>query len=86
MPKAPMSFHIETIPNRRGRDTILLREAWREGASVRKRTIANLTYMPPAVTDGFRVVFRGGVALSSPDEAFEIRRSLPPGHAAPLPG
>ena len=53
-----MSFHIETIPNRRGRDTVLLREAWREGAKVRKRTIANLTYLPPAVTDGFRAVLR----------------------------
>ena len=77
-----MSFHIETIPNRRGRDTILLREAWREGAKVRKRTIANLTYLPPAVTDGFRAVLRGGIVLGSPDEVFGIRRSLPHGHAA----
>ncbi len=77
-----MSFHIETIPNRRGRDTVLLREAWRDGAKVRKRTIANLTYLPPAVTDGFRAVLRGGIVLGSPDEVFGIRRSLPHGHAA----
>ena len=81
-----MSFHIETIPNRRGRDTILLREAWREGAKVRKRTIANLTCLPPAVIEGFRAVLRGGIVLGSPDEVFGIRRSLPHGHAAAVLG
>ena len=77
-----MSFHIETIPNRRGRDTILFREAWRDGLKVRKRTIANLTYLPPAVIDGFRAVLRGGIVLGSPDQVFGIRRPLPHGHAA----
>jgi len=47
-----MSFHVDTIPDRRGRDTILLGEAWREGRRVRKRAIANLTDMPPAIVRG----------------------------------
>ena len=81
-----MSFHIETTPNRRGRDAILLREAWRDGAKVRKRTIANLTYLPPAFIDGFPAVLRGGIVLGSPDKAFQIRRSLPHGHAAAVLG
>jgi hypothetical protein len=34
---------IESIPNRNSPPAILLREAWREGKKIRKRTIANLT-------------------------------------------
>ena len=39
-------MYIETVPNRHSRPTILLREGWREGKKVRKRTVANLTQWP----------------------------------------
>src|SRR5271157_1582861 len=34
-------MYIEVVPNRRSRPAILLREGWREGRKVRKRTLAN---------------------------------------------
>ena len=33
---------------------ILLRQAWREGKRIRRRTIANLSKLPPALIDGIR--------------------------------
>ena len=32
-------MHIETVPNRNSTPTILLRETYREGRNVRKRTL-----------------------------------------------
>ncbi len=37
------------IPNKRGRDTVLMRRSWREGQRVRKETLLNLTDFPDAV-------------------------------------
>ena len=81
-----MSFHVETIPNRNSPPTILLREAWREGQRIRKKTRGNLTGMAPHVIEGIRTVLKGGVALSSLDEVFAIRRALPHGHVAAVLG
>ena len=81
-----MSFHVETIPNRNSPPTILLREAWREGQRIRKKTRGNLTGMAPRVIEGIRTVLKGGVALSSLDEVFAIRRALPHGHVAAVLG
>ena len=77
-----MSFHVETIPNKRGRDTILLRQAWRQGKRIRRRTIANLTDMPPELVRGFDAVVRGGAVFADIADAFAIRRARPHGHAA----
>ncbi len=81
-----MPFHVETIPNRGSRPTVLVREAWREDGRLRKRTVANLTRLPPHVVDGVRALFRGGVAVARPGDAFAIRRALPHGHVAAVPG
>ena len=77
-----MSWHVETIRNQYGSHVILLREAWREGKRIRKKTIANLTKLPPEIVEGIRTLLRGGVAVDSLEEVFTIRRSLPHGHAA----
>ena len=55
-----MSFHIETIPNQANKPAVLLRQAWREGQRVRKKTLANLSRLPPDIVDGFRKVSRAG--------------------------
>ncbi len=68
-----MSYHVEAIPNRNRRPTILLRKAWREGKRIRKKTLANLTCLPPGMVEGIRRVVKGGVAFERPDEAFQIR-------------
>ena len=39
-------MYVETVPNRNSRPAVLLREGWREGGRVRKRTLANLTDWP----------------------------------------
>lgn len=77
-----MAYYVETIRNRRGRDTVLLRQNWREGKRIRKKTIANLTDMPAPIVHGIDAVVRGGTAFTSLDQAFAIVRAWPHGHVA----
>ncbi len=72
-------MYIETVPNRNSRPAILLREGWREGHKVCKRTLANLTDWPTYKIDALRRVLKDEPLLS-PGEAFRIERSLPHGH------
>ena len=72
-------MYIEIVPNRNSRPAVLLREGWREGKKVCKRTIANLTDWPAQKVDALRRVLKEEL-LVSPDEAFSIERSLPHGH------
>jgi hypothetical protein len=39
-------MYIETVPNRNSPPAILLREGWREGSKIQKRTIANISHWP----------------------------------------
>ena len=41
-------MYIETVPNRNSPPAILLREGWRVGGKVKKRTLANLSKWPKA--------------------------------------
>ena len=77
-----VTMYIDTVPNRNSPPAILLREGWREGGTVKKRTLANLSKWPPEVVEGLRVLLKGGTAVKQLPEAFEIERSLPHGHAA----
>ena len=75
-------MYIEAVPNRGSPPAILLRESYREGAKVKKRTLANLTDWPSDLVEGFRTLLKGGAAIPPDQEAFIIRRSLPHGAAA----
>ncbi|MFQ5972673.1 MAG: IS1634 family transposase [Alphaproteobacteria bacterium] len=77
-------MYIEAVPNRNSRPAILLREGWREGKRVRKRTLANLTAWPAAKVDALRRVLRGEGAGGP--AGFEILRSRPHGHVAAVVG
>lgn len=77
-----MSLSVDVIPNRNSPPAILLREAWRDGRRVRRRTIANLSKMPPELIDTIRAALKGAVVFPSLDAAVTIRRSLPHGHVA----
>ncbi len=77
---------IDVVPNGRSAPAVLLRESWREGKRVRKRTIANLGPLPPAVIDGLRVLLAGGTVVARLEEVFEIQRALPHGHVAAVVG
>ena len=71
-------MYIETVPNRSSPPAILLREGWREGGKVKKRTLANLSKWPPTLVEGLRVLLKGGAAVSRLDDAFDIVRSQTP--------
>jgi len=77
---------IDVVPNGRSASAVLLRESYREGSKVQKRTLANLGKLPPAVVDGLRVLLQGGAVIARPEEVFEIQRSLPHGHVAAVIG
>lgn len=79
-------MHIETVPNRNSTPTILLRETYRDGAAVRKRTLLNLTHWPVEKREGLRALLKGGVVLPPGQEALTIVRSLPHGHVAAVLG
>ena len=74
-------MYVESVPNRASPPAILLRESFRDGARVKKRTLANLSKLPRAAIDALRRILRGE-KLVSPDDAFTCRRSLPHGHVA----
>src|SRR3954451_12898064 len=77
---------IDVVPNGRSAPAVLLRESYREGKRVRKRTLANLGQLPPAMIDGLRVLLAGGTVVTRPEEVFEIQRALPHGHVAAVLG
>lgn len=72
-------MYIDTVPNRNSPPAVLLREGWREGGKVCKRTLANLTDWPACKVERLRRLLRDE-PLVAPEEAFAIERSLPHGH------
>ena len=52
-------MHVEVVPNRGSHPTILLRESYREGGKVKKRTLGNITSLPPEQVEGIRRVLKG---------------------------
>jgi transposase len=81
-------MHIQVIPNRGSPPAILLRESYREGGKVKKRTLLNLTHWPPDLLEGFKALLKGGTVIPAPasPEVFTIRRALPHGHVAAVLG
>ena len=72
---------IETVPNRESPPAVLLRESYRdENGRAQKRTLANLSKLPPDVIDGLKALLKGGTVIGS--DELEIERSLPHGHVA----
>lgn len=73
-------MHIDIIPNRGSKPAVLLRESWREGKKVRKRTLANLSSLPMEQVEAIRRVLKGET-LVAPEEQFEVDRSVQHGPA-----
>ncbi len=78
-------MYVETVPNRNSPPAVLLREGWREGKRVRKRTLANLSDWPRAKVETLRRLLKDQ-PLVSPEDAFDIVRSKPHGHVAAVLG
>ncbi|WP_013335032.1 IS1634 family transposase [Gloeothece verrucosa] len=75
-------MYIERVPNRNSPPAVLLRESYREGNQVKKRTLANLSSLPEEIIDNMKLVLKGAsVSMTEaiPDN-FEVIRSLPHGH------
>jgi transposase len=72
-------MYIDIVPNRGSPPAVLLREGWREGEKIRKRTLANLTAWPAPKVELLRRLLRDEPLLA-PEGAFSIERSLPHGH------
>lgn len=79
-------MYIDIVPNRNSPPAVLLRESYREGGKVKKRTLANLSKLPADVIDQLRILLRGGHAIESFEESIEVLRSLPHGHVAAVLG
>lgn len=79
-------MYIERVPNRNSPPAVLLRESYREGDKVRKRTLANLSKLPESAIEGLKVLLKGGVAIESLSDAFKVTRSRPHGHVAAVYG
>ena len=79
---------IDTIPNRTSPPAVLLRESYREGGRVKKRTLANLSKLPQALIDGIAALIDGAKVTGrrEAEPAFEIVRSLPHGHVSAAQG
>ncbi|MGD2071585.1 MAG: IS1634 family transposase [Gemmatimonadota bacterium] len=78
-------MYVETIPNRGSRPTVLIREAWREGKKIRRRTVGNITKLPEEQIEQIRRTLKGEHLVSSED-VFEIVRSRPHGDVAAVVG
>ncbi|MHB1529950.1 MAG: IS1634 family transposase [Acidiferrobacteraceae bacterium] len=72
-------MHIDIVPNRKASPTILLRESYREGKNVKKRTLANLSSLPMAQIEAIRAVLRGE-ELRPVAQSVEITESRAQGH------
>ena len=77
-------MHVEWVPNRNSRPTILLRETWREGKQVKKRTLANLSYWPEEKIESLRKVLKGETIIT--ETSVIIEQSLPHGQVEALLG
>lgn len=72
-------MHIHIVPNRGSPPTVLLRESYREGAKVRKRTLANLSSLSAAQIEAIRAVL-AGQAVQPSARSLEITSSRAHGH------
>ncbi len=72
-------MHIDAVPNCDARPTYLLRESFRKGDRVRKRTLANLSALSDEQIAAIRRVLRSK-ELCAPASLFEVVASRPHGH------
>ncbi|MYJ19742.1 MAG: IS1634 family transposase, partial [Rhodothermaceae bacterium] len=79
-------MYVERIPNRNSNPTWLIRESkWVDG-NVQKTTLANLTKLPMQVIKGIQILLKGGTAVQSVHDAFDIQSSKQHGQVAAVLG
>ncbi len=81
-------MHVAKVVSRRGLTTytsFLLRQSYREGTKVKKRTLANLSMLPLPVLEAIKRGLAGETLISAQD-SLAIERSWPHGHVAAVLG
>ena len=74
-------MHVDRIPNRNSPPAYLLRETYREGHKVKKRTLANISHWPTGKIEALRQVLRGDFSSGEGQgQGLSLLRSLPHGH------
>jgi len=73
-------MHIHIVPNRGSPPTVLLRESYREGTKVRKRTLANLSSLSAVQIEAIRAVLAGQAVQQPSAQSLQITASRPHGH------
>src|SRR5690349_15288903 len=76
------SSHTDKQGRERQYESRLLRHTWRDGATVRNETLANLSKMPDRIVDAVEAALKGQVLVPAGEAAASIARSLPHGHVA----
>lgn len=71
-------MHIDGVPNRTSRPTYLLRESYRDGKKVRKRTLANLSALSDEQIESIRAVL-AGQSMRPIEALWQTTRSRPHG-------
>jgi transposase len=77
-----IAMYVERIPNRTSPPAILLRESYRDGGKIKKRTLANLGDWPAAKIEALRRVLRDEAVAPADQRGLSLLRSLPHGHVA----
>jgi transposase len=73
------AMHIEFVPNRNSRPTVLLRKSYRKKGKSCKQTLANLTELPRDQIESIRSILKGE-QLVPIDSLFEILKNGSPAH------
>ena len=60
-----VDMFVDVVPNRRSPPTILIRQSYREGGKVKKRTLANISKLPPETVEKIREILPGAVLTST---------------------
>jgi len=72
-------MYVDVVPNRSSPPAVLLRESWREGGKVHKRTLANISDWSQEKTETLRRLLRDETLVAA-EGLFRIVESLPHGH------
>jgi transposase len=79
-------MYVERVPNRNSPPAVLLRESYRDGSKIKKRTLANISDWSAAKIEALRRVLRDEPVATMGQDGLSILRSLPHGHVAAVLG
>ena len=68
-------MYLEKVPNRNSPPAVLVRESYREDGKVKKRTLANLSKLPPELIEKIGKILKGGKVIEEMANSFEITKS-----------